>query len=959
MTWLRAHLCALIVTATALLASWAGGSVARAAGSLPEIVAHSKLEIALHQGDVVALEVRARGEGLQAKWVTGEGTLCRSFTCELATGGWALGTHRISFVVFNANGSLFLRYVIRILPPLTGAAGRKVEVELEDAGAGIEPVAAGEFGVKMIAGRGFSYHLSKLQVVGPTARAIEWDERLKTQSGGAMQVGLDDVETHTLADESSATLATTVSGRRVVILGSGAVRSRQLDGEAPRWSVVVPDWLQVDTDGLGDVLVEMVGGDPDTIAVTALRGAARVFVRKPGETDKKTDGRRVPDGTVPEAGADAGGGDSDGSGGADPAAAGDDAAGSGSEPAVPAGDGASLEDGRSRAVCSDDGGGESGVDDAAGNGADAADSADAADGAGAKAAEGDGLDDGGHEDAKASADVASPGDGDDDEDADSDDDAKPSGARAGGAGTAVTGQMLVVPAGSEMILVKGMVIPPHAQQPDPERVERRVLETTPWVLGPAEGRSDGTGARLLRDDAPTSLAAAVALAKDALQRHDPMVAVEALLPFLGAARKNAAAQTVLGEAYLGLALHEAARTELRSAIKHRPKAARAQALLGMSHMASKQWKAALRYFDAAELHGFSDMQVLKYYQGVAAHNAGDPVKARASLQASLWQARDQVVAASARRFLREATAGSWLSLRFGLGATYDGNVLRASADAAKAADPDLKKNAGPAYLWSAALTLWPVRRETGDLGGGYEVAKRGFSNSQGVNRLDELRQRIWARGGLNVDGDEQSAALWIGVGGYFETITVGSERADDALGTRFEVGSPALAGLVVWMAARYNVDPLPDRNDLYDPVLQEPAGAGDRSSRQSELGAELKPWRGDQSEVGLSVRSQETAMLDPEQASLQRTELGIGLSGAYDTSARNRLRCTAAQVTRNFTEETAARKTRRLDLGAGWTWRYTTSLRHELDLESQKQTSPFSDETWSRLAATWQWLLEF
>jgi hypothetical protein len=132
MSWSPAHLLACIALVLALGATHARAEGA-AAGGLPEIAAHSKLAVAVYKGDRLALEVQAKGDGLEPRWFTQQATLCRALACEIDTHDWDLGTQVLTFVVFNGRGSLFLRFSVRVLAPPAGYKPRTVRPELVEA----------------------------------------------------------------------------------------------------------------------------------------------------------------------------------------------------------------------------------------------------------------------------------------------------------------------------------------------------------------------------------------------------------------------------------------------------------------------------------------------------------------------------------------------------------------------------------------------------------------------------------------------------------------------------------------------------------------------------------------------------------------------------------------------------------------------------------------------------------
>lgn len=243
----------------------------------PEITGHSQLSFAVNKGDSVTVEVQAKGEGLIYKWVKSDKTICREAICEFATSEWGLGTHRVTLVVYNGQASLFLKYDIRILTVPPGHVPSRVQAPLVESAQAVEAVRKDDLVVTALTGRGYSYQESKVQVVGPTPRALDWNEKLRSQASASLRFGREGLEEHVLGERSSVYLVKAESGRRGIVLRKGILRSRQLSGQAPRWSIIAEPWLQIDTDAQGDVLVERVLGENDEVTVTVLRGTARIF----------------------------------------------------------------------------------------------------------------------------------------------------------------------------------------------------------------------------------------------------------------------------------------------------------------------------------------------------------------------------------------------------------------------------------------------------------------------------------------------------------------------------------------------------------------------------------------------------------------------------------------------------------------------------------------------------------
>ena len=246
----QAHFTTLWLALAAILAA----SPSRA-DILPEIAAHSDKSFTVYQGDTVAVAVKTTSSEVEAKWFRGPTVFCRTLSCSIDTSHWEIGLHHLVFVVYNKAGSKFVRYHIRVVAAPESHRPQQVQPDMIPASDEAESANAYDLTVKSVHGRGYSYHQKKLQVLGPLPRALDWSESLRTNKFGGLDFGRVGVEAHTLAGGSAVRLMTTDLERRAIILKRGTLRSRSLGKAAPRWSVVVPDLVQIDTDADGDILV--------------------------------------------------------------------------------------------------------------------------------------------------------------------------------------------------------------------------------------------------------------------------------------------------------------------------------------------------------------------------------------------------------------------------------------------------------------------------------------------------------------------------------------------------------------------------------------------------------------------------------------------------------------------------------------------------------------------------------
>jgi len=251
---------------------------------LPEIISHSQNNFAVYQGDKVKLSVEVKGQ-VFAKWVRSDEVICRSLYCEFDTASWSLGSHRIVVVLYNKLGSRTVVFHVRTLAAPSGYVVGSVTPPKKDASVEGEAVKSDDLTVEMLEGRGFSYDAKKVQVVGNVSRALVGNEKLKTQSGSWMRFGKTGSDEHFLGPNSNAQLTSAENGRRVIVLRSGRLRSRAIDATSDtKFSIVLEDGVQVDTDPLGDVIVERIlqkDGEA-LIGIHVLRGNARILTKLEG-----------------------------------------------------------------------------------------------------------------------------------------------------------------------------------------------------------------------------------------------------------------------------------------------------------------------------------------------------------------------------------------------------------------------------------------------------------------------------------------------------------------------------------------------------------------------------------------------------------------------------------------------------------------------------------------------------
>lgn len=260
---------------------------------MPRITQYSKNEIVVHQGDKIELEATVLGRDVATKWIRNDEVVCLETKCVIDTAKWGLGDQKLVLVAFNNVGSQFVRYLIRVLVRTPEVNTTVVKPPLVRENQNIESLKADDFNVRVVSGVGYAYTRAKVQVIGNTARILSWKERLRTHPEGVLRFGRDGIEEHFLLHESIASLVVSPTGRRGVLLLKGKLRSRQLNNQEANWSIIVSDYVQIDVDGKGDVIVEQDDSQRGRFLVTVLRGFARVHHTLYDDTGKPISRKEV------------------------------------------------------------------------------------------------------------------------------------------------------------------------------------------------------------------------------------------------------------------------------------------------------------------------------------------------------------------------------------------------------------------------------------------------------------------------------------------------------------------------------------------------------------------------------------------------------------------------------------------------------------------------------------------
>lgn len=273
------------------------------AADLPKISSYSKRDgIEIFVGDTLVLEAHIDGKDMKLSWVSQEKVLCNEVKCSILTEGWSLGQRNVVFVAQNSAGTRSLTYKIRVKRRPEGSSPETITPEVvgDESATGGDSMAHNDFFIRARLGLGFAHNKeNEARIVNAQPTTLNWDTRFKS-SGGVLQFGRVGEEDHVLMPGTFAYLDS-FENRRLIVLEDGMLRSRQLKAEAPQWSVVSGDWLQVDGSKDADIVVNVAKHSADAktpiARVMVLRGQARVLVRKPGAKTvvPKTDLQKIAD----------------------------------------------------------------------------------------------------------------------------------------------------------------------------------------------------------------------------------------------------------------------------------------------------------------------------------------------------------------------------------------------------------------------------------------------------------------------------------------------------------------------------------------------------------------------------------------------------------------------------------------------------------------------------------------
>ncbi len=442
-----------------------------------------------------------------------------------------------------------------------------------------------------------------------------------------------------------------------------------------------------------------------------------------------------------------------------------------------------------------------------------------------------------------------------------------------------------------------------------------------------------------------------------LAEHDPVAALELLLPSLDKARGSYDLALRFGRAYQALHLHKEALRFYRSAIAAKPRDYTAHYQIGRMYLEAQHWSRAFTWLDRAENYAGGDVQLqpLHYYRGVAQFWLGRSHGARSDFNYAIWSDSDAEIAESARLFLNKLENNKWWGAYARIGVVSDDNALRLASGAAA---PAGMEKSGLAYLGGFGLFVKLFSNDTANIQVGFDLEKLGFLSSK-LSDVSWLDESLYVDTKLALGGSASQPFVELGLKPYLQLIFVGEDRAADIFGmeltTKFKgvFWQPAIS-----LHTRLHQDPLPGRDDILDPLTKEPVLASERSLQQSIITLGVTPIDAYPHKLGLDLAQEKVSYRNQHIKGDNFTTLLLATKYTYFLSPRSILLPSLSYGIRDYGDSMDSRKDNRLDLLTDWRWYYSAALYQDVWLSYFKQDSSRSTSTYSRielgLSATWE-----
>ncbi len=375
-------------------------------------------------------------------------------------------------------------------------------------------------------------------------------------------------------------------------------------------------------------------------------------------------------------------------------------------------------------------------------------------------------------------------------------------------------------------------------------VTQGVIErTTPQFLvrvkenDPLDDKEASTHLRPV--DKPDSVDDALALADRAMTTQDYFLALEYLIPWRNSKTQQAKVHLLMGRAYLNLGFYSYAEVWLRRATEAKGTRDYGSYYLGMTYYEQEKWDEAFEALDLSD--DPAAMRQRRFlYKGIAAHRAQSNGEARIALMQSLWHDGEEEIHDQAKNVWAdvEPHRRQWLHLR--VAAAQDDNIFRVHRDDERPSTAPGNQATGMNAEFNAGFHAWGGQQAnlTLSLEGDHQAWQTTGMAPFGISR--QAVGLTWQGWGLDPEDDARMRHRF-SLGLMGETLALGSEKTHQ--GGRLQMqwqahhwwGLPMLA-----VTPGVFEDPLPERDDGFDPLMGEVAGATDRSAQDLHVAQTLE-----------------------------------------------------------------------------------------------------------------------
>ncbi len=263
---------------TVLLRALQASSAEAAPSTRPEIISQrSQTSFTIVRGDTVELHVQAIESPAAVQWFDAGQVVCAAATCILSSEAWFPGRHQIFATVTTARGTESLSWTITVLSPPAGYQPARVEPALA-ASRPEERESTQVMQARALRGSMLIQRGEQPIVATQSPVPVLWQETVRLGASEVGMVSMPQIDTTYFLPQSVSVLATTDSGRRVIRLLAGGLRTRNFVDDFSRVVLTVGSWLNIDLGPHADMVLELAEHDEYRRAViTVLQGEVRII----------------------------------------------------------------------------------------------------------------------------------------------------------------------------------------------------------------------------------------------------------------------------------------------------------------------------------------------------------------------------------------------------------------------------------------------------------------------------------------------------------------------------------------------------------------------------------------------------------------------------------------------------------------------------------------------------------